>query len=179
MIPKPPKRSRGRASGAALRLSVSAAVGAEHGTFIARHLKKAHALLRPALRELSIALVGDSRMAELHERFMNIPGPTDVLTFPLDVDARGRVVQGEVVVCVPEARRRAREHGVALRNELLLYALHGMLHLCGHDDRTSAGYRKMHKTEDRILTALGIGATFETGPRRTPARRARARRPRA
>ena len=104
-------------------------------------------------------------MSALHERFMNLPGPTDVLTFPLEFDAGGRVTAGEVVVCVPEARRRAKEHGVAVRDELLLYALHGMLHLCGFDDRTARGYARMHRTEDDILTRLGIGAVFQPGPR--------------
>jgi probable rRNA maturation factor len=122
-------------------------------------------MLKAPLRELSLALVGDARMAELHERYMDIPGPTDVLTFPLDQDEHGRVTHGEVIVCVPEARRRAGEHGVPLRSELLLYGLHGMLHLCGHDDRTARGYQKMHRTEDRILTALGIGPTFEPDAR--------------
>ena len=50
-------------------------------------------------------------MAELHERFMNIPGPTDVLTFELDHDGKGRVVAGEVVVCVPYAVKQAKERG--------------------------------------------------------------------
>ena len=123
------------------------------------------------LAELSLALVGDKTMSELHERFMNIPGPTDVLTFPLEHDPRGRCVAGEVVVCVPEARRRAKTHGVAVRDEVLLYAIHGMLHLSGFDDRTPADYRKMHRAEDRILTELGVGAVFHTGakpPRRVP-----------
>jgi probable rRNA maturation factor len=105
-------------------------------------------------------------MAQLHQQFMNLPGPTDVLTFPLDEDEDGNVVAGEVVVCVPEARRRAREHGVAVERELLLYALHGMLHLCGYDDRTSRAFRTMHETEDRILTQLGVGPVFK--PARAP-----------
>jgi probable rRNA maturation factor len=117
-------------------------------------------MLKPPLRELSIALVNDRHMSRLHQQFMNIPGPTDVLTFPLDLDARGRAVSGEVVVCVPEARRRAREHDVDVKSELLLYALHGMLHLCGFDDRTDRGYARMHRAEDMILTHLGVGPVF-------------------
>jgi probable rRNA maturation factor len=101
-------------------------------------------------------------MAELHQQFMGHSGPTDVLTFPLDEDARGRVTSGEVVVCVPEARRRAEQHGVPVRKELLLYALHGMLHLCGFDDRTDSNFAAMHRTEDEILTAIGVGPVFAT-----------------
>jgi probable rRNA maturation factor len=113
-------------------------------------------------------------MAQLHERFMGIPGPTDVLTFPLDEDAGGRVTAGEVVVCVPEAVRRANFEGHPPERELLLYALHGLLHLCGYDDRTAGGFRRMHRTEDMILTQLGIGPVFETA--RPPQQRKRARR---
>ena len=50
-----------------------------------------------------LALVGDARMSALHEQFMGIEGPTDVLTFPIDHDPAGRVTSGEVIVCVPRA----------------------------------------------------------------------------
>ena len=117
-------------------------------------------MLRPPLCELSLALVGDRRMAELHEQFLGIPGPTDVLTFPLETDRRGGVTAGEVVVCVPQASRRARTEGVSVERELLLYALHGMLHLAGFDDRTDPDFAAMHRTEDDILTRLGVGPVF-------------------
>lgn len=149
-----------------LLLTVASAVGKRYVPFLRSQLRAAHRLLRTRLSDLSLALVGDKRMAELHERFMNLPGPTDVLTFPLDEDEAGNVVAGEVVVCVPEARRRAKDLGVAVERELLLYALHGMLHLCGYDDRTSRAFRTMHETEDRILTQLGVGPVFNAG--RTP-----------
>jgi probable rRNA maturation factor len=152
-----------RRSTQSLALDIAAAQGKGHVPFLRRQLRAAHAILRPPLVELSVALVGDRRMADLHEQFMGIPGPTDVLTFPLDEDARGNVTAGEVVVCVPEARRRAKANGVGVERELLLYALHGMLHLCGYDDRTTAAFRTMHATEDRILTQLGVGPVFDHG----------------
>ena len=114
-------------------------------------------------------------MAALHEQFLGIPGPTDVLTFPLDEDGQGRVTAGEVVICVPEARRQAKRNGVGVERELLLYALHGMLHLCGYDDRTAAAFRTMHATEDRILTQLGVGPVFNHGPSSAPAAPTRTR----
>jgi probable rRNA maturation factor len=124
------------------------------------NLAAAHAMLKPPLRALSVALIGDARMSQLHEQFLGIKGPTDVLTFELEHDRRNRVTAGEVVICVPEARRQAKERGIELRMELLLYALHGMLHLCGFDDRTDRGFRTMHRREDDILTALGFGPVF-------------------
>ena len=143
-----------------LTLELRAATGARYVPFLRRHLRAAHGILRPPLTELSVALVGDRRMSDLHEQFLDIAGPTDVLTFPLDLDGRGRPVSGEVVVCVPEARRRAKEQAVAVERELLLYALHGLLHLCGYDDRTDRAFRHMHRTEDQILTRLGVGPVF-------------------
>lgn len=156
--------------------TLTAQLGRAQVPFLRMHLRRAHAILSPALNQLSVALVTDARMSELHERFMNLPGPTDVLTFELDHDLRGRVTGGEVIVCVPEARRQAKERGIALRMELLLYALHGMLHLCGFDDRTDRGFRTMHRREDDILTALGFGPVFAASPAPARARRSSKRR---
>src|SRR5689334_9272868 len=138
-----------------LNLSVIADVGRAFAPYLRRQLRRAHAIVNPPLRELSLALVNERRMSELHEQFMGIAGPTDVLTFPLDLDPRDHSLSGEVVLCVPVARRRARENGIELKDELLLYALHGMLHLCGFDDRTDRGFARMHRAEDMILTQLG------------------------
>ncbi len=143
-----------------MKLTVTAATGKPYVAYLRRCVRAAHEILKPPLAELSLVLVNDATMSRLHQQFMNIPGPTDVLTFPLEFDRRGRVLAGEVVVCVPEARRRSKELGIELKNELLLYALHGMLHLCGFDDRTDRGYRRMHDMEDRILRQLGIGPVF-------------------
>jgi probable rRNA maturation factor len=151
-----------------LALDITASAGKAHVGFVRDKLAAAHGFLRPPLKELSLALVNDATMSRLHMQFMSIRGPTDVLTFPIDEDGRGRIISGEVVVCVPEARRRARVVGTTLERELLLYALHGMLHLCGFDDRTAAGFQEMHRTEDQILKRLGVGPVFvpETKPKR-------------
>jgi probable rRNA maturation factor len=158
----------------AFALEITHRTGAAFVPFLRRNLLGAHALLNASLRELSLALVGDARMSQLHRQFMNIAGPTDVLTFPLDHNARGRVITGEVVVCVPEALRRAKEFGEKPQHELLLYALHGLLHLCGYDDRTNRDFRRMHRAEDMILTKLGVGPVFNR-PRRAKARRGKRR----
>lgn len=144
-----------------LRLQVTAVVGKAFAPYLRKHLRAAHGILKPPLAELSVALVGDKEMSRLHERFMGIPGPTDVLTFPLDEDDAGDVTAGEVVVCVPEAKRRSRDEGTSHRDEVLLYALHGLLHLCGYDDRTTRAFNRMHKKEDELLAALGVGAVFK------------------
>lgn len=145
-----------------LRLMVHAEAGHRYLPFLRRHLTAAHQLLHPSVCELSLALVGDARMSSLHKRFMNIDTPTDVLTFPLEFDARGRETAGEVIICVPEAARQARVRGTKIESELLLYAVHGLLHLSGFDDRTEAGFRQMHRKEDDILIRLGLGPVFGT-----------------
>jgi probable rRNA maturation factor len=91
-----------------------------------------------------------------------------VLTFPVDSDARGRVTAGEVVVCIPEARRQAKARRIPPRLEVLLYALHGMLHLIGYDDSTRRGYQAMHRIEDELMMQLGLRKVFARDPVRTP-----------
>lgn len=144
-------------------VNVSGSTGRTYFAYLHRQLSAAQTFIPSALRSLSIALVGDATMSRLHEDFLKIPGPTDVLTFELDHDPRGRVIAGEVIVCLPQARRQAQKNGSTERKELLLYALHGMLHLSGFDDRTASGYRAMHRKEDQILTRLGVGPVFWGG----------------
>jgi probable rRNA maturation factor len=143
-------------------LTISALAGKPYAPFVKKHLKHASHFLRAPLQDLTIVFVGDARMIELHHQFMNLPTTTDVLTFAIDEDARSRPLSGEVYVCIPEARRQARKRGTPVAYEVILYALHGMLHLCGFDDRTDADYRKMHRAEDSILTRLGIGRVFDS-----------------
>lgn len=163
-----------------MRLAVTAEVGRPLVPFVQKHLKRAFAAIqrgaagtrRPAtnaaaLRDVHVLLVGDARMSDLHVQFMNVEGPTDVLTFPIDENQRGQVLSGEVYVCVPEARRAAGERKISPEHEVLLYALHGLLHLLGYDDRTDRDFRTMHRTEDVILTSLGLGPVFAAPPAMT------------
>jgi probable rRNA maturation factor len=143
-------------------LDLTFRTGKPHERFLRARVREAMAHVRHCPAEVSIALVGDTTMAKLHEQFLSIPGPTDVLTFELEHDARGRCVSGEIVICVPYAARTARKLGTPLRHELLLYCVHGLLHLTGHDDRDDISYRRMHKEEDRILTRIGIGPVFHS-----------------
>ncbi len=143
-----------------LQLAVRAVVGRIYVPYLRRRLRQAHAIARSPLQDLSVALVSDRKMSELHHQFMNIPGTTDVLTFPLESDLYKRPISGEIVICVPEARRQAKLQNVAVRDELLLYAIHGLLHLSGFDDRTDRDYGKMHSAEDTILKKLGVGPIF-------------------
>lgn len=154
-----------------IALTVSTTCGREFAPRLRRLLSAALLHVRTAPRSLSVALVGDATMSKLHRQFLGIEGPTDVLSFPLELDSHGRVLDGEVIVCVPHAKRAAITRGVDPRDELLLYALHGALHLSGHDDTTPTGFRRMHRTEDRILRAIGVGPVFDPAPKPNARRR--------
>src|SRR5690606_31692329 len=76
------------------------------------------------LATLEIALVDDETSSRVHADFMEIEGPTDVITFH----------HGEIVIGVEVASRQAQEYGEPLARELLRYFVHGLLHLAGHED---------------------------------------------
>ena len=98
------------------------------------------------LREISVLIVSDRKIASLHRQFMNESRPTDVITFQ----------HGEIFVGVESARRNARRFGNAFERELRLYVVHGLLHLHGFDDRNAASARRMQVVQRKILaTATG------------------------
>lgn len=114
-------------------------------------------------------------MSRLHEAFSGVAGTTDVLTFdlmpPRETTRKSgafrprRVIEGDIAVCVEEAMRQASRRGRDTRLEVLLYSLHGVLHLQGYDDHDADDYRKMHRREDALLRKAGIGALFESDRR--------------
>ncbi len=116
---------------------------------------------------VTVKIVDDARMRDLHERHRGSACTTDVLTFDHS-DAQGPV-EADIVLCLDEAARRAAELGHSIERELVLYALHGVLHCAGFDDRTPEDFEAMHAEEDRILTAVGVGRTFDAGRASTPA----------
>ena len=122
------------------------------------------------LAELSVLLVDEPAMTELHVRWMGEEGPTDVLAFPMDElrlpqpsthgdrsqpdpDA-SEALLGDVVISVPAAWRQAKEAGRSLDEELAWLLVHGLLHLCGYDDQLEADAREMHQRESEVLTRV-------------------------
>ena len=106
---------------------------------------------------LTYALVTDAEMAELHERYTGVAGPTDVLAFPLLETPR---LVGDVVVSVDTARREAAQRELPAYDELVLYAAHGTLHLLGHDDHDPTDRKRMRRAERSVLEELGIPPTY-------------------
>ena len=107
--------------------------------------------------DLSLSLVDDREMGRLHGRFSGDPAPTDVLAFPLPGPVPGGppAPAGEVVVSVETAVREARARGLRPRVEVLLYAVHGVLHLLGEDDHDPVKARRMDRRTLALLRALG------------------------
>lgn len=95
------------------------------------------------LETIEVTLVSDRVSAAVHERFMGIGGPTDVITFE----------HGEIVISAATARRQAAEHGAPLGEELALYIIHGLLHLNGGEDATARGAARMRRVQARVLRA--------------------------
>jgi probable rRNA maturation factor len=136
------------------------------------HARRAAAMLASA-GEVRVRVVGDAEMAAAHERYQGISGTTDVLTFdlsdapagaPVDVGRpSARVLDTDILICFDEASRQALARVHTTERELLLYIIHGVLHCLGHDDHDEAAAARMHAVEDRVLDALGVGATYARG----------------
>lgn len=107
---------------------------------------------RPGL-ELSIVFVGAEELRRLHEERLGDPEPTDVMAFDLGEEGPGPA--GELYVSVDRAREVAAELGVPTERELLLYVVHGVLHLCGHDDHDPRAAGSMRAAEGRVLERIG------------------------
>ncbi len=102
--------------------------------------------------ELSLVFLSDPALAQLHATFLDDPTTTDVITFEGD-PALG--VAGEVCVSVDTAASYAKQHRRNFATELLLYVMHGWLHLAGYDDLQPAKKRIMRRAEARALRLLG------------------------
>jgi probable rRNA maturation factor len=109
---------------------------------------------------LSVAIVDDHTIHQLNRRYLQHDYATDVLSFVLDNGPNG--LDGEVIVSADTAARTAERIGVDFPDELLLYLVHGLLHLVGYDDQTHSDRLVMRQRERHYLTRLGIEPRYET-----------------
>ncbi|MGE0713234.1 MAG: rRNA maturation RNase YbeY [Planctomycetota bacterium] len=100
---------------------------------------------------LSLAVLDDEQIAELHGRFLQDPTPTDVISFPLEDEHDALALLGEVVVSADTAAREAAARGLPFAEELLRYVVHGTLHLLGYDDHDPADHDRMHARQEELL----------------------------
>lgn len=111
-----------------------------------------------ALSELSILLIDPEPMAELHQRWLDLPGPTDVMSFPMDELRPGSMQKptppgtlGDIVLCPQVAAEQAATAGHSLAEEMLLLTVHGILHLLGYDHAEKDDERVMFELQRKLL----------------------------
>ena len=144
--------------------------------------------------EISLAIVDDPTIHHLNRRFLAHDEPTDVLSFLLaspdppsaTTDSRGasrsgsrsagcrgagKTLEGEVIASAETAVRRAADFAWSPHDELVLYIVHGLLHLAGYDDLTPAEKRLMRRRERAILALWGLTPSYRRR-RSSTARRA-------
>jgi probable rRNA maturation factor len=135
------------------------------------------------LAELSVLLVDEPAMTELHTRWMGEPGPTDVLAFPMDeirppqpggTHADHSTAEppeipgllGDVVICPQVARAQAKQAGHSVSDEISLLCTHGILHLLGYDHAEPEEHAAMFGLQDKLLSSWradqGVSAATET-----------------
>jgi probable rRNA maturation factor len=132
------------------------------------------------LAELSVLLVDERAMTDLHERWMGEPGPTDVLAFPMDElrppqpgsredNGPDPGLLGDVVLCPQVAAGQAKQAGHSTQDELSLLCVHGILHLLGYDHAEPEEHAAMFALQDQLLKTWRATAGGE--PQEPPAER--------
>ena len=114
------------------------------------------------VRELHVAMVGTRAMRALNVQFLEHDWPTDVLAFDMREDDDAKIPSaapendliGEVYVCPQVARRACREYNTSVTYELMLYIVHGLLHLAGERDKNARERQRMKRREQEIMNVL-------------------------
>ncbi len=114
--------------------------------------------------EVAIVLVDEGAMEALHVQWMDEPGPTDVLSFPMDELRPGTEdrptppgLLGDIVLCPQVAETQAQAAGHTLMDELILLTTHGLLHLLGFDHATPAEEAEMFGLQRDLVAAFTVG----------------------
>ncbi len=104
--------------------------------------------------ELSLLLTDDAEIRRLNKTYRNLDHATDVLSFPQDenaVNESGDTLLGDVVISVETAARQAEEHHLSFNEELILLAIHGILHLLGYDHERSPQDARIMKDKTQVI----------------------------
>jgi probable rRNA maturation factor len=117
--------------------------------------------VRPEVaKAVHVVLVDDEQITALNEQYLGHEGATDVITFDLAAEAEAALVVeeplviGEIYVSLPVAERASCQYSTGLSYEVMLYIVHGLLHLAGEDDLTPEARRGMRAAEKRVMAVL-------------------------
>ena len=105
--------------------------------------------------KVTLAFVTNPHIHRLNKQFLDHDEPTDVITFPYTA-AGAKKLEGEVVIGYEVAKENAADRGHEPGLELVLYVVHGCLHLCGYDDTTDQAAAEMRTKEREYLAKLGL-----------------------
>jgi probable rRNA maturation factor len=116
-------------------------------------------------RSLSVVLTDNRHLRDLNRQYLGQDRFTDVISFPLeDLDWPGAAlhagINGEIIASAELAVQQARARNGDPQGELLLYLVHGLLHLMGYDDRTPVQAKRMHEREDTLLESFGFANAY-------------------
>jgi probable rRNA maturation factor len=109
--------------------------------------------------DVSLAVVDDPTIHRINRQFLQHDEPTDVISFLLEQD--GDRLDGDILISADTAAHSADDFGWNLADELLLYAIHGMLHLVGYDDLSPAKKRVMRQKERQYLAKFGLKPRYQ------------------
>ena len=104
--------------------------------------------------DLDVMLVDEEEMTQLHIKWMGEPGPTDVLTFPMDElrpNSHEAGILGDIVLCPRVAMRQADHAGHSFNYEMSILGIHGLLHIVGYDHATKDDEKEMFDLQDGIV----------------------------
>ncbi|MEO1527004.1 MAG: rRNA maturation RNase YbeY [Planctomycetota bacterium] len=123
-------------------------------TAIATAVRTAASHRRFCRGAIGVRVATDPAIHEVNAKYLEHDYPTDVISFPYEAD--GEHVEGELIVSVDHASKEADHHGVPAVNELLLYVVHGTLHICGLDDQNKVDRDVMRSAESAVMNQLKI-----------------------
>jgi len=107
--------------------------------------------------EVSLTFVDEAEMTELHIKWMDEPGPTDVLSFPMDMPEHDgdTVTLGDIVICPAVAVRQAMAAGHSSHHEFFILAVHGLLHILGYDHAHPEDEKVMFALQEKLVKEWG------------------------
>lgn len=124
--------------------------------------------------DVFISIIGEEEMHTLNKESRGVDKPTDVLSFPYidfaggqDIaqaaatpamlnPETGRLMLGDIIICLPIAHRQAEEYGHSIEREMCFLAVHGVLHLLGYDHETEGEAGQMFALQDEVLESCGV-----------------------